>query len=494
MSHCNTCYGRKDVFMDKQKLIQIIEAKKEKYIEVNDLIWEHAEVGFKETKSAKALMDVLNSEGFEIEASIADMPTAFVASYGTGKPVVGILAEYDALSGISQHKGLAEKKEVTEDGNGHGCGHNVLGAGALAAAVAVKDFMEESDLKGTIRLYGCPAEEGGAGKTFMVRDGVFDDVDAAISWHPGTNNAIWNTSTLACLGYFFRFKGVSSHAAASPHLGRSALDAVELMNVGINYLREHVVPEARIHYAITNAGGKSPNVVQPEAEVHYFVRAPKMPQAQEIFERVCKVARGAAMMTETELEIVFDDALSNVIPNDTLGRIMHENMQVVGAPAFSDVDRAFASEISATLTPEDKGQDMMLVKLLACDEADEIIAELRRKPLAEMVLPYNLPNFTMPGSTDVGDVSWVVPTTQCLMACGAVGTPAHSWQQVSQSASGIAHKGVLAAGKVMAMTAADILMNPSIADKAKDELTKRLEGDRYVSPIPEGVKPNVDRD
>lgn len=476
---------------DKMRLIEIIEKKKDIFIDVNDKIWEYAETRFEEYKSAELLCKVLEDEGFKVERGVADISTAFVGSFGSGKPIIAILGEYDALSGISQKSGTDNKEPLVEGGNGHGCGHNILGTGALAAAVAVKNYVEENNIEGTIRYYGCPGEEGGSGKAFMARDGVFDDVDIALTWHPGSHNGIMSVTSLANYQVYFKFHGRSAHAAACPHLGRSALDAVELMNVGVNYLREHVIPEARIHYAVTNTGGTSPNVVQPEAEVLYLIRAPKTSQVQEIYERVCKIAKGAAMMTETECEIVFDKACSNCIPNNTLETLLYENYKDVGVPQFDEEERKFAKKIRATLSDTEKNSDLhMAIALMGGKKGREMAKELRDKDLSDMILPYYQLSMALPGSTDVGDVSWIVPTAQIFTACYALGTPAHSWQMVAQGATSLAHKGMLTAGKVIAMTALDALMNPEIIDKAKKELKEKLDGEAYVCPIPTDVMPS----
>jgi len=474
----------------KNKILEIIDAKKDIFINLSDSVWEYAETRFEEKKSADLFCKVLEGEDFEVERGIAGISTAFVGSFGSGKPVVAILAEYDALSGLSQKAGIDKKKPIIEGGNGHGCGHNLLGAGSLAAAVAVKDYLKENDIEGTIRLYGCPGEEGGSGKAFMAREGVFNDVDIALCWHPFAQNGIFSVSSLANYQVYYKFYGKSSHAAASPHLGRSALDAVELMNVGVNYLREHIIPEARIHYAVTNTGGNSPNVVQAEAEALYLIRAPKTSQVQEIYERVCDIARGAALMTQTNCEIVFDKACSNLIPNDTIEELLYENFKKVGAPRFDEGDKAYAKKMSATLSDSDLNYEMEMIKMFTGGKGKEILKDLKGKELSDVILPYVHYADILSGSTDVGDVSWVVPTGQVITACYTLGTPGHSWQMVAQGKAGFAHKGMLTAAKVLAMTALDILINPKIAYKAKEELEEKLDGEVYICPIPTEVKPS----
>lgn len=412
------------------------------------------------------------------------MPTAFVASYGSGSPVVAILGEYDALSGLSQEKGLPIEQAIEAGGNGHGCGHNLLGTGSLAAAIALKDMMEQEGLEGTIRYYGCPAEEGGSGKTYMAREGCFDDIDFALCWHPMTVNGVMPGSSLANYQVYFKFKGKSSHAAASPHLGRSALDAVELMNIGVNYLREHIIQDARVHYAITNSGGFSPNVVQAYAEVLYLIRAPKTPQVHEIYERVCNIAKGAALMTGTEVEVVFDKACSNLVPNNTLESTLHGVLSEIGVPTFTEDELAFAKELQATLAAADIADELSRFP-------KELAAALKEKPLSEIIMPYSpaLSNRPIGGSTDVGDVSWLAPTAQFVGACWVLGTPAHTWQVVTIGATSIAHKGMLQAGKVLAGTALKVMKNPELLAKAKQELKDRLGDDTYQCPIPADVMP-----
>lgn len=476
---------------NKNRILEIIDAKRDTFIDVSDRVWEYAETRFEEHKSADIFCKVLEAEGFNVERGIADISTAFVGSFGSGKPVIAILAEYDALSGLSQKPRTDRKEAVIEGGNGHGCGHNLLGAGSLAAAVAVKDWVKKNNIQGTICLYGCPGEEGGSGKAFMAREGVFDDIDIALCWHPFAQNGIFSVGSLANFQVYYRFYGKSSHAAASPHLGRSALDAVELMNVGVNYLREHIIPEARIHYAVTNTGGISPNVVQAKAEVLYLIRAPKTSQVQEIFDRVNDIAKGAALMTQTKHEVVFDKACSNLIPNNTIEEILYENFMEVGPPRFDEDDKKYAKEISATLSDSDINNEMKMINMLTGERGKEIIKNMKEKELSDTILPFVHHGGMLSGSTDVGDVSWIVPTGQVITACCALGTPGHSWQMVAQGVTSIGHKGMLAAGKVLAMTALDILMNPEIVKMAKEELREKLNEKTYKSPIPSHIKPSV---
>ncbi|MGE7609960.1 M20 family metallopeptidase [Peribacillus frigoritolerans] len=478
-----------NVIKINHRLSEIIEEKRDLFINVSDKIWEYAETRFEEYQSAELLCQTLENEGFQVERGVGGIKTAFIGSYGSGKPVVAILGEYDALASLSQKSGVANEDPISEGGNGHGCGHNLLGSGSLAAAVALRHFMEEKGISGTVRYYGCPGEEGGSGKTFMAREGLFNDVDFALCWHPSPNNALMATSSLANYQIYYKFKGKSAHAAAAPHLGRSALDAVELMNVGVNYLREHIIQEARVHYAITNTGGISPNVVQPDASVLYLIRAPKTNQVQEIYERICKIAKGAALMTGTEVEIIFDKACSNLIPNNTLETVMYKNFKELGTPVFNKKEMQLAEQIRETLTEQEKNSEAVI---MMDEEGEALLAQLKDKALSDVIFPYNpsMSTKVMSGSTDVGDVSWIVPTAQCSTACHARGTQAHTWQWVTTGATSIGHKGMLHAGKVMAATAVEVMQNPEIIEKAKRELKEKLGEECYICPIPKDVVPS----
>lgn len=460
----------------RSRLSEIIEENREKLIQVSDKIWSYAETGFEEFKSAELLCQTLEEEGFSVEKGVGSIETAFIGSFGSGNPVIGFLGEFDALSGLSQAGSVTQFAPEEIGGNGHGCGHNLLGTGSLASAIALRYYMEENKIEGTVRYYGCPGEEIGGGKTFMVREGLFDDVDFALCWHPGTRNNVMSMESLACYEVYFKFKGKSAHAAGSPHLGRSALDAVELMNVGVNYLREHIIPEARVHYAITNAGGFSPNVVQADAEVLYFVRAPRVSQTEEVYKRVLDIAKGAALMTGTVLEVVFASALSNVIPNKTLEKVMYDNFVALGVPIHEENELQFARTIRESLSEADKQLEVQMNK------------ELDGKHLSDVIDPFISVSGSMTGSTDVGDVSWIVPTVQCMTVCEALGTPFHTWQFVATGTTSIAHKGMLHAGKVMAATAVEVLNHPEVIEKAKAELVELRDGEEYVSPLPAEVK------
>ncbi|MFJ7308896.1 M20 family metallopeptidase [Peribacillus frigoritolerans] len=465
-----------------EKVSTLIDSKSQLFIDVSNYIWEFAETRFEEFRSANLLCETLEKEGFIVERRIAGLETGFIASYGSGQPVIAILGEFDALAGLSQKADITSHDPIISNGNGHGCGHNLLGAGALAAAVAVKDYMQQNGLSGTVRYYGCPAEESGYGKTFMAKAGLFADVDTAFSWHPGTVNAVMHCSSNAVIHAHFKFKGRSAHAAAAPHLGRSALDAVEMMNIGVNYMREHMIDEARVHYAITNTGGFAPNVVQPEAEVTYLIRAPKPSQVKDLFERVKNIARGAALMSETKMEHHIEGACANLIPNATLERIMHKHLNALGVPAITEEEIRLSKAIYESTSKEDK--------LTAAAQVGKTLApKLAERPLADFIAPYSKNLSFMAGSTDVADVSWNVPTAQCVTATWAFATPFHTWQAVAQGKSLYAHKAMLLAGKAIACTAIEAMQNQKVIAKAKAELLDRLDGETYDCLVPDEVQP-----
>lgn len=446
-----------------------------------DQIWSLAELRYAETASARLHMDALAGSGFRVTAGVADIPTAFMAEWGDAGPVIAFLGEYDALSGLNQQSGaLVCTPSVDSPGlAGHGCGHHLLGTSAHFAAVALQAHLRATGQKARVRYYGCPAEEGGSGKTFMARAGVFDDVDVALTWHPASHSGVFSQSTLANIQAKFIFHGKASHAAHSPHLGRSALDAVELMNVGVNYLREHMPPSARVHYAITDTGGLSPNVVQARAEVLYLIRAVDNAEAAELYQRVQNVARGAALMTDCRLDIVFDKACSNLLPNTTLNQVLHARLLAEGPLTVEAEEHSRAGLFQGTLSASD------------IDAVSRPLASVLRGKVPavfEGVAPFN-PDLheVLAGSTDVADVSWIAPTAQIWMACYAFGTPMHSWQMVSQGQSSLAHAGMVRAARVLAATAIELIENPALIARAKAELLERRRGQPYVCPIPAEV-------
>ena len=474
---------------ESDEILNWLDKNKERFAQISDKIWDFAEPRFEEVKSAKLQIKTLKEEGFTVTQGVADMPTAFIGSFGNEGSVIAILGEYDALSGLSQDPNSLVKNPLEEGACGHGCGHNLLGVGSLAAAIAVKNLLEKKNIPGIIRYYGCPAEEGGSGKTFMVREGLFDDVDIALCWHPFSMNFMFSISTLANVQAYFQFTGKSAHAAAAPHLGRSALDAMELMNVGVNFLREHIIPEARVHYAVTNTGGNAPNVVQATSEVLYLIRAPTILQANEIYERVQMVAKGAAMMTGTEVKVIFDKAASNYIPNDVIGSVLLKRFQEVGGPKFTDEEKEFGVKLRKTI--QNVGAEAGMFAKFMQNMDPKLLEKLRNTVLFEFVLANKMPKIAAPGSTDVGDVSWVVPTNQIGTACMVSGTPGHSWQQVTQGKMSIAHKGMMIAAKVLALSAIDLIKNPEIIAQAKEELKQTLGATEYISPIAPEIKPNI---
>lgn len=452
--------------------LSVIDEKQALLRQAADFLWEHPETAFTEYESAGYLCRALREEGFAVKENLAGIPTAFSGRFGSGRPVIGILGEFDALSGLGQVACVTEKQP---DGKpcGHGCGHHLLGAGALGAAIAVKRYLEETGASGSVIYYGCPGEEGGSGKTFMARDGVFDELDAAISWHPDDETGVRTKNSLANCEVLYRFDGIAAHAGIRPDLGRSALDAVELMNVGANFLREHIIPEARVHYAITDAGGSAPNVVQPHAEVLYLIRAPHSDQVRHIYERVNNIAHGAALMTGTKTEHTWIKACSEIVLNNTLEQLMYEKMLQIGSPEIIQQDISFARELT----------QKSLLSTPAADPAHPIHAEIKPFHWGEVT-----PNF---GSTDVGDVSWICPTVQCAAATWARGTPGHSWQTVSQGKTPLAYKMMIFAAKAMAATAAGLMDHPEILRKAKEEHKARIGANGYLCPIPKDVRPRA---
>lgn len=463
----------------KKIVLECVDAKAEAFCALSDRIWHIPELAFNEHRSCQEHVTALKGEGFRITRKTGGIDTAFMAEYGDSGPIIAFLGEFDALPDLSQAAGELSHNPIQFSAAGHGCGHNLLGAGAALAAVALKNVIAAEGLEGRVRYYGCPAEESGSGKSFMARAGVFDDVDVAFCWHPSVVNEVVTTSSLAFYQCYFRFFGRSAHAAAVPHLGRSALDAVELMNVGVNYMREHMPSDARVHYAITNTGGSAPNVVQANAEVLYLIRSPHIADAEKLFERVCKIAEGAALMTETHMTQQITDAGMNLLPNKVLLKAMHDNMVRIGPPAFDDVDRSFATKLrEAALSDED-------VHSSVAQHNPKLASEI----LHEGVLPIPITETVMMGSTDVGDVSWITPTVQCHTACFAIGTPFHTWQLVTQGLRPAAHKGMILAAKTLASTAADCLNNPDIIERAKAEFEQRTAGRAYTCPIPPDVLP-----
>ncbi len=433
---------------DKAAVAQRIDARREHYATVAKEIWGFAEVGFQEVKSSALLQQELKAAGFQVRSGVADIPTAFVATYGSGKPVVAIVGEFDALPGLSQEAQTGQRHAIEEGAPGHGCGHNLLGTGALAAAVAVKEWLA-SGHTGTLRYYGTPAEEGGSGKVYMIRAGLFNDVDVAVSWHPADRNDASPTSSTAIITAKFRFRGVAAHAAAAPDRGRSALDAVEAMDYMVNMMREHVPQETRIHYIITR-GGSAPNIVPDFAEAYYYARHPNMPVLDGIWERIVDAAKGAALGTGTKMELEITGAVYNMLPNEYLSGIMHANLEKIGGFAYTPEEVKFAEEIRKTLT----------------DAPDVRIGS------QESVRPVRT-GAANSSSTDLSDVSWNVPTVSMTAATFVPGVPAHSWQATACAGGTIGVKGMIVAAKSMAMTTVDLYTDPAHIQKARAEFDQK---------------------
>ena len=458
-----------------------VDTIKPRFVALADRVWAMPEVCYTEARSSAEHLAELRHQGFRITEKVAGIPTALMGEAGEGGPVIAFLGEYDALPGLSQEAGVAEHRPIEAGGHGHGCGHNLLGSAALLAATAVKDWLAANKMPGRVRYYGCPAEEGGAAKAFMVRSGAFADADIAITWHPSSFWEVVVTPSLANTRADFIFTGRASHAAASPHLGRSALDAVELMNVGVNYMREHMPSDARIHYAVLDTGGIAPNVVQAHARVRYSIRARDLPGMNELVARVHKVAQGAALMTETKVEMRIISAVSNILFNTPLEEALNAIMQELGPPHFDDTDRDFAAKIQSTLSDKDIAS---VYHSIGMEPAD--------RPLADFLVPLDAKRNPQIGSTDVGDVSWVVPTVQVHAPTIAIGTPLHTWQVVAQGKSPAAHKAMVQAAKAMAGLGIKALIEPELISAAKADLRKRTARTPYVCPMPDGVGPPLD--
>ena len=475
-----------------QTIQNLVSAKADTDIALAKEIWGYAELSYEEVRSSSALIAALKKEGFSIEEGIAGIPTAFTATFsrGSGKPVVGFLAEYDALSGLSQKAACPVQEPIQEGGDGHGCGHNLLGAGSYAAAVALKDYLEKENKDGTVIFFGCPAEEGAGSKQFIARAGYFDNVDFAYTWHPATINEVGSWGDVAIMGANFTFDGVAAHAGGEPHLGRSALDACELMNIGCNYLREHMIDTARIHYAYSDPGGTAPNVVQSHAVIKYEVRAPKVSQVQELFTRVVDVAKGAALMTGTKMQYEITMAFSDYVPNRTLGALVDQCMRELGAPDWTEEDFAVASKFLRTYPRSTMvGIREKLGSFFEPEELDEALA----KPLDQVIHPFN-PKETgyHSGSTDVGDVGYATPTVSFNVATACLGNVGHSWQNTAFACSDIGFKGMLRAAEILTLAAVRTMEQPELIAKARAEL-KQKNGGSYQCPLPEYVTPPIGR-
>jgi aminobenzoyl-glutamate utilization protein B len=450
----------------EKTILNSLDQKAEFYGAISKQIWSNPELGYLETESSELLQKTLKDAGFSVKTGVADIPTAFVAEFGSGAPVVGIMAEFDALPGVSQ-KAVPFREPVVEGGAGHACGHHLFGTASVAAGIAVKDWMQQNKITGTIRVYGTPAEEGGGGKVYMARAGLMEDVDAMLHWHPGSKNDASASSSLANISTKFRFYGEASHAAAAPDRGKSALDGVEAMNFMVNLLREHVPQETRMHYVITR-GGEAPNVVPAFAESYHYVRHPDARVVKEIFAKMVAAAEGAAQGTQTKMEYEVINGVYNLLPNETLSRIMHKNLQMVGGLKYSPEETKFAQDIIKTFpsgvntSPED----------------------------AQKIAPFEVNEKGSGGSTDVGDVSWLVPTAGLNVATWVPGTSAHTWQAVAAGGTSIGQKGMMIAAKTLALTASDIFKNPKVTAEAQAELKRRQgEGFKYDALVGDRTAP-----
>jgi len=448
---------------DPHKLLQAVEARSARFKEISRLIWENPETGWKEHKSAGLLMDELRKAGFRVQDNVGGMPTAFVAEWGSGKPVVGIIGEYDALPGLSQED-VPERKARVEGGPGHGCGHNLFGAASALAAVSVKEYLAEKKLSGTIRFYGTPYEEGGAGKVYMIRAGAFRDVDSVLAWHPSDANQSDDSSWLANVKADVRFIGKAAHAAASPEMGRSALDAVELMTHAVNMMREHVPQETRMHYVITK-GGSAANIVPDLAELSIIVRHPDLKTLEGLWERVQNCAQAGALATGTQMQITVAAGYANMVVNPVLRDIIDRNLRLVGGVKYTPEETAFAEKVRGSL-----GAGSL-------------------PPLENASLIQAPRTALLSASTDVGDVSWVAPTGHLLAATFPPGVPFHSWQSTACAGTEIGRKGLMVAAKTLALSAADLFSSPALVEQARSTYEQNMKGRQYRSLIPEGKKP-----
>ena len=448
---------------------QLVDQSSAEYIKTSKTIWEYAEVGYQEQKSSALLQQDLKAAGFSIQSGVADEPTGFVATYGQGKPVIAILGEFDALPGLSQ-AAVPDRSPVAQGMPGHGCGHNLLGSGAALAATAVKEYMEKNHVAGTLRYYGTPAEESGSGKVYMVRAGLFRDVDVVLHWHPANANAVTNGGALAVISAKFTFHGVAAHAAMAPDRGRSALDAVMLMGNGIEFLREHVPSNTRIHYIISN-GGAAPNIVPDTATLELMARSPSLTTLDGIWKRIKKIGDGASMMTETSLDATIQSSDANIIPNDALARLAQKNIEEVGGFRYTAEETHFAESLQKSLPAEVGGH------------LDTTNSVMPLRPIDP-----NAPS----ASTDAGDVSWNVPTIGFVAATFVPGVVAHTWQAAACAGMSIGQRGMVIAAKALSLTAVDLFSSPQTVADAKADFARQMSGKTYRSQIPENQKPPLD--
>lgn len=466
--------------MDRQRLYDGVEAERETLEAIAQDIWEHPELGLQEEESSAVLADALVERGFDVERGVGGMPTAFVATYGEGEPRIGILGEYDALPGLSQ-AAKAEREPLDAGGPGHGCGHNLYGTACLGAAVAVKEAIDAGDVEGTVLYYGCPAEETLVGKVFMARAGVFDDLDAAVTWHPSDLTTAQLGSSLALDSIQFTFEGEAAHAAAAPESGRSALDAVQLLNTGVEYMREHIPAEARVHYSIVD-GGDAPNVVPPEATVWYYVRAPDRDEVDRISDWLSDIAAGAATMTQTSVTEDYITGCYDFLPNEPIMDVLWEQLEALGDVPFDDADRAFAAALQETIPEETVGARV-------ADVPESQREDARGASLYGTPVPPEARDGS--GSTDVGDVSWITPTAQIRATTWALGTPGHSWQAVAANAE-FGREGMVYAAKALAGAVGELMTSPETLDAAREAFEAAIGEDGYETPLPDDAEPPFD--
>ncbi|MBQ9148173.1 MAG: amidohydrolase [Oscillospiraceae bacterium] len=475
--------------MDKKLIYATVDAQSSNLTALSDRIWEYAELSMMEHRSTAAYLKILKDEGFEVKENLCGMATAFSGTYGTGKPVIGILGEYDALSGLSQVPGITEKQPLVEGGCGQGCGHNLLGAASLGAAIAIKEAIQAGHLNGTVVFYGCPGEEGCAGKTFMARDGQFRNLDAALTWHPGDVNEVTTGSNAASIQVEYSFTGIASHAAGNPAHGRSALDAAELMNVGVQFLREHMESKCSVHYSFADAGGLSPNVVQPTAKLIYMVRGENVRKAKALLKRVNKIAQGAALMTETEVTWRQIDGTSSTVSNEVLEQLLYENLKAAPLPQYSEEEITFAAALRTTYhcdcLPGTRTEENRKLRTFVAEKTNN-----GKTAINNFVMPYYPSSHFSPGSSDVGDVSWLTPTAQFNAVTWPSGCPGHSWQNVSAGKTSFAHKGIVFAAKALAGAVADLMEDPEILRKARAEF-RETTAEGYDCPISKDIIPTI---
>lgn len=465
VSMCQAKGKRKKTSLKKQALSHIDEMK-DTLNQTAKQIWDFAELAMGEYKSAELLAKLLEDRGFKVERGVASVPTAFVATFGNGHPVIGILGEFDALPGLSQKAGVPEKQALEQGAPGHGCGHNLFGVAGAGAVIAAKEVMEKYNIKGTLKFFGCPAEETVEGKIYMARDGVFDGLDICLDWHPASKNQVSLGTSNALNNFEVTFHGHTAHAAGDPWNGRSALDAVELMNHGINYLREHVKPTVRIHYVIPEAG-MAPNVVPDYARGWYYVRGKDRPEVEDVYARVLKIAEGAALMTGTKHEVRVNTGVYNYLKNRQVAKLLYKNLQWVGAPRFSEEEQNYAKKMQTFLGRKETG-------------------------MSTVIEPFKEPEgYWGGGSTDAADVSWLVPTASLNTACVPLDIPGHSWCVVSAVGSSVGYKGMQAAAKVLSAAAVEVLSNPAVVKRAQAEFEEKTKGFVYKSAIPKGQKPRM---